>query len=178
MCARPAVLQIPSKSSVPPSLPLYKIHPLKTRSESTLLQVLIPLHFNSLRINTYKKPGEGVPRSTPKVLQLVTPIRDQCVQVTHVMPLSPLTTRHSPLSPLESHLLQTPRVNPHRITFLQKTGEGGCPAPRNTAQKSTSHQSPATEFLRAILPPVCAKESPSSSHAPAGGSQSLDHVAG
>ncbi len=36
-----------------------------------VLQVLIPLHFNSPRINTYKKPGEGAPFSTPGVLQLI-----------------------------------------------------------------------------------------------------------
>src|SRR5579859_161160 len=43
---------------------------------------------------------------------------------------------------------------------------------------SASHQSPVTEFLRAILPTVCATEGPISPHAPAGGSESLDHIAG
>jgi hypothetical protein len=69
-----AVLQISAKSAVPPRLPFHKIRPLLTHSKSILLQVLIPLHFNSPRINTYKKPGGrgGVYPSHAKVLQLVT----------------------------------------------------------------------------------------------------------
>jgi len=59
MRPRRAVPKIPPKSSVPPRLPFYKSRRLLTHSESTLLQVLIPLHFNSPRINTYKKPGRG-----------------------------------------------------------------------------------------------------------------------
>ena len=62
----PAVLQTPSKSSVPPGLLFYKSRPHLTHPESTLLQVLIPLHFNSPRINTYKKPGRGSLLSAPK----------------------------------------------------------------------------------------------------------------
>src|SRR5271170_2150569 len=72
MCARRAVPKTPPKSSVPPRLPFHKSRLLRTRSESTLLQLLIPLHFNSRRCNTYKKPGEGAPPSSHKVLQLVT----------------------------------------------------------------------------------------------------------
>ncbi len=73
MRLRRAVLQIPSKSSVPPRLPLYKSRPPLTLLESTLLQVLIPLDFISYRINTYKKPGGGCPSQDAKVSQLVTP---------------------------------------------------------------------------------------------------------
>src|ERR1700720_1786251 len=73
MASRRAVLQTPPKSSIPPRLPFYKVRPLRTRSESTLLQLLIPLHFNSPRINTYKNPGGGSLSSSPRVLQLVTP---------------------------------------------------------------------------------------------------------
>src|SRR5580658_4374409 len=72
MRPRRAVLQIPPRSSVPPRLPLYKNRILLTHSESTLLQVLIPLHLNSPRINTYKKTWRGTPSFTRKVLQLVT----------------------------------------------------------------------------------------------------------
>jgi hypothetical protein len=64
MLLRHAVLQTSSKSSVSLRLPSYKSRPLPTPSKSTLLEVLISLHFNSLRINTYKKPGQGVPTST------------------------------------------------------------------------------------------------------------------
>ena len=73
MRLRRAVLQIPSRRSVPPQLPLYKNRYPLTRPESTLPQVLIPLHFISFISNTYKKPGGGTPSSSPKVLQLVTP---------------------------------------------------------------------------------------------------------
>jgi hypothetical protein len=66
MRPRRAVLQTPPKSSVPPRLPLYNCRPLLTPSKSTLLQLLIPLHFNSSRINTYKKPGRGSLLSTRK----------------------------------------------------------------------------------------------------------------
>src|SRR5579863_1050914 len=73
MRLRRAVLQNPSKSSVPSQLLFYKSRSFRTRSESTLPQLLIPLHFNSRTINTYKKPGGGYPPPNPKVLQLVTP---------------------------------------------------------------------------------------------------------
>jgi hypothetical protein len=72
MRLRRAVPKTPAKPSVSPRLPFYKSRFLPTPSKSTLLQVLIPLHFNSRRCNAYKKPGEGAPPSAPKVLQLVT----------------------------------------------------------------------------------------------------------
>jgi hypothetical protein len=72
MRLRRAVPKIPAKSSVPPGLPLDKNRSLLSHSESTLPQLLIPLHFKSRISNTYKKPhGEG-PISTLKVLQLAT----------------------------------------------------------------------------------------------------------
>src|SRR5271156_6162994 len=73
MRARLAVLKTPPKSSVSSLLPLYKSCALLSHPESTLLQVLIPLHFNSSTINVYKKPWGGPPPRTRKVLQLVTP---------------------------------------------------------------------------------------------------------
>ena len=66
MRPRRAVLQTPPKSSVPPRLLFYKNSLLLTHSKSTLIQLLIPLHFNSPRINTYKKPGRGSLLSAPK----------------------------------------------------------------------------------------------------------------
>ena len=66
MRLRRAVLKIPPKSSVPPRSPLYKLRHLLTLSESTLPQVLIPLHFKSFISNTYKKPGGGTPLPAPK----------------------------------------------------------------------------------------------------------------
>jgi hypothetical protein len=67
-----AVPKIPAESSVPPELPINKSRSLLTRAESALPQPLIPLHFNSRISNTYKKPGEGTPQSSPKDWQLVT----------------------------------------------------------------------------------------------------------
>jgi hypothetical protein len=69
-----AILKTPPKSSVPPRLPFYKSRTLRTPSESTLPQLFIPPGFNSRISNTYKKPGEGGPPFSPKVLQLVTPL--------------------------------------------------------------------------------------------------------
>jgi hypothetical protein len=73
MRLRRAVLKSPPKPPVPPRLLLHKNrHPL-TRPESTLPQLLIPLHFNSSKCNAYKKPGGVCPLQALKVLQLVTP---------------------------------------------------------------------------------------------------------
>ena len=72
MRLRRAVPKIPPKSPFPHWLPLYKNHLSLTHAESTLPQVLIPLHFNSRRIRVYKKNGGGVPPLYPKVLELVT----------------------------------------------------------------------------------------------------------
>ncbi len=72
MRLRRAVLQIPAKSSVPPRLPFHKNHSLPTPSQSTLPQMLIPLHFNSFSSNAYKKTRGRIPAAIPKVCQLVT----------------------------------------------------------------------------------------------------------
>src|SRR5580658_3820264 len=72
MRLRSAVLQIPTKSSVPPRLPLHKNRSIPTPSQSTLLQLLIPLHFNFFSSNVYKKPGGRGPAANPKVCKLVT----------------------------------------------------------------------------------------------------------
>jgi|HubBroStandDraft_6_1064221.scaffolds.fasta_scaffold75936_2 hypothetical protein len=72
MCLRRAVLQIPPKSSVPPRLLLDNRILLLNSYKSTLLQMLISPHFNSPRVNTYKKPGRGYASRIPTVTQLVT----------------------------------------------------------------------------------------------------------
>ena len=66
MRPRRAVLQTQPKSSVPPGLLFYIDRPQLTHSKSTLIQLLIPLYFNSPRINTYKKPGRGSLLPAPK----------------------------------------------------------------------------------------------------------------
>src|ERR1700688_558834 len=73
MRLRRAVPKIPAKPSVLPALPLHNNRHLLTRPESTLPQLLIPLHFNSFISNTYRKPQGGCPLRNPKVWQLVTP---------------------------------------------------------------------------------------------------------
>jgi hypothetical protein len=73
MRPRRAVLQIPIISSVLPRLTVYKSRHLLTPSESTLLQVLIPLHFISFISNTYKKPGGGFLLPTPKFCNSLLP---------------------------------------------------------------------------------------------------------
>src|SRR5271155_2325127 len=103
-----AVPKIPAKSSVPPELPFNKSRLFLTRSESTLPQVLIPLHFNSSRINTYKKRGGGCPSSSPKVLQLVTTPTPPSFH--RRSPLVYPRAADGPLSPLESHSLHTPTI--------------------------------------------------------------------
>lgn len=78
MRPRCAVPKIPTKSSVPLKLPFYNSHLFRKRSESTLVEVLIPLHFKSPRISVYKKLGERLPPSRTKVLQLVTTHESLC----------------------------------------------------------------------------------------------------
>src|SRR5207249_5925235 len=43
----------------PRQLLLYKSRPLRSRLESTLLQVFIPENLKTFGINTFEKPGEG-----------------------------------------------------------------------------------------------------------------------
>jgi hypothetical protein len=66
MCLPCGTLKTPPKSSVPPSLPIRNRRNLSTRSESTLPQLLIPLHFKPFRCNVYKKPGRGSHLPAPK----------------------------------------------------------------------------------------------------------------
>jgi|HubBroStandDraft_6_1064221.scaffolds.fasta_scaffold67057_2 hypothetical protein len=101
MRLRRAVLQIPSKSSVPPRLPLHKSRSLPTPSQSTLPQLLIPLRFNSFSCNVYKKTRGRRPAADPRVRKLVT----------RQAPL--LRTRRNPRNPSPFmellHNLRTPR---------------------------------------------------------------------
>jgi|HubBroStandDraft_6_1064221.scaffolds.fasta_scaffold29464_5 hypothetical protein len=82
MRLRRAALKIPAKSSVPPRSPLYKLRPLPTPSESTLPQLLIPLHFKSFISNTYEKTGRGPPRPDPKFVNSSLPPRHPSARAT------------------------------------------------------------------------------------------------
>src|SRR5271168_4664944 len=135
MCARRAVPKIPPKSPGPPQLPLHNSRLPLTHSESTLLQVLIPLHFNSPRINVYKKTRGGVPPSTPKVLQLVTSSR----------PMRPRHTRHPAFATHPSSLATilfgiTFFADPHPLTPIE-----------SHSCKNTGGGVPLTSILRYLL---------------------------
>jgi hypothetical protein len=102
MRLRRAVLQTPVKSSVPRGLPLHNSRPRPTRSESTLLHLFIPLHFNFPIINTYKKRGGGCPSADLKVSQPVTtpPASNELRgNARHVFNLGLSTVNPRPLSP-------------------------------------------------------------------------------
>ena len=66
MRPRCAVPKIPTESSVPPRLPFYNSPVFLKHSESTLAEVLIPLHFNSSRISVYKNAGRESLLPAPK----------------------------------------------------------------------------------------------------------------
>ena len=78
MRLRRAVPKIPAKSSYPVALPFYKSHARRTHLGSTLLQPLIPLHFNSFISNTYKKPGGGCPLPAPMFCNSSLAARPSC----------------------------------------------------------------------------------------------------
>ena len=78
MRPRRAVLQIPPKSSFPHCLLFHKTSHLLTPSESTLLQVLVPLHFNSSRMNTYAKQGGGPLSTAQKFCNSLLPANHLC----------------------------------------------------------------------------------------------------
>lgn len=92
-----AVLQIPPGSSVQPGLPLYNSRFRLTHAKSTLTQVLIPLHFNSSRYNTYKKPGGGPPLPAPKFGNSLLPPPHQSGRTgTPTTPIPSSTCAHFP----------------------------------------------------------------------------------
>jgi len=132
-----AVLQIPSKSSVPPGLPFYKTRPLLTPPKSTLLQMLIPLYFNSPRINTYKKTGRGSLLPGPKFCNSSLPTPRHCSLAAHHSLLatvpatsfpatltdhSQLTENPSALSPLPATLTSHVKPNPCVCHSYKKHG--------------------------------------------------------
>jgi len=100
MRPRRAVLQISQESFVAPGLLFHKISYHLTPSESTLLQVLIPLHFNSSRMNTYKKPGRGSPSATPKFYNSSIRVHRRCAHTaTPANLISSFTCAHLPSPP-------------------------------------------------------------------------------
>jgi hypothetical protein len=140
MRLRRAVLQIPPKSSVPTRLPFYKTRHLPTHSESTLLQVLIPLHFNSPRINTYKKPGRESLLPAPKFCNSLPPSPRPCFLATRHSPLatvpvtsfaatltdlSQLTENPVTLSPVSANVDVASSISPLFATLTKNTRGGG-----------------------------------------------------
>ena len=158
MRLRRAVLQNPPKSSVPQRLPLYNNCPLLTRLESTLLQVLIPLHFNSPRINTYKKPGRGPLPKAPKFCNSSLPAPCLCsVLPRHIslatIPVTPfpatlayhsqLAENPATLSPLPATLTSYVKPNPCVCHSYKKHGGWGT----HLNRKSPSAPTPQLSLL-------------------------------
>jgi hypothetical protein len=144
MCLRGWTLKAPAKSSVPPGLPVYKCRPLPTPSKSTLLEVLIPLHFNSPRINTYKNPGRGPILPPPKFCNSLLPAPRLCSLATRhsqlaAVPVTPfpvtlpdhsqLTENPAALSPLPGTL--TSHVKPKSFGCHSYKKHGGWDTPLN-----------------------------------------------
>jgi len=154
---RCAVLKIPAKSSIPRGLPLNKKRSLRTHSESTLPQLLIPLHFKSRISNTYRKQGEGAPCPSPKLLQLVTPHVGPSLCLFTSLPRyviashSRFCTRRNPRNPNPFYALLhnscTPRgwgpltvVQPSLAAAFRITGHGS----RNTGHRPRPYRSRRT----------------------------------
>jgi hypothetical protein len=115
MRLRRAVPKIPARPSVPPRLPLHKNPSLPTRSESTLPQLLIPLHFNSFISNACKKPGEGSLLPTPKFYNSSLPNCHQ--RRPQPASLRPRRNRRNPIPLIHLlHNLRTPRGGGARLS--------------------------------------------------------------
>ncbi len=113
MRLRRALLKTPARSSVLSGLLLHKNSSSLTRSESTLLQVFIPRHFISPRINTYKKTPGGYLSQHHKDLQLVTP---------STSPIWPHRNAHNPNPFMHLRTLSiTPRGYPLTHTKLRSS---------------------------------------------------------
>ena len=120
MRLRRAVPKIPAKSSVPPRLPLHKNRSLRTRSESTLPQPLIPPHFKSFISNVYKKPGEGCAVPAPKFYNSSLPTNHPAGHAGSLTtPIPSSTSAHFP-SPMGCTPLATAhtRSRPYLTTSL------------------------------------------------------------
>ena len=113
-----AVPKIPTKSFAPRRLPFYNSRHFLSRSESTLVEVLIPLHFISPRISAYKKTGGGASPSGTKVWQLVTTHR---FRTRHAgCPTTPISSCTSALSAIHGMYLLTHHTLRKRSTVRPK----------------------------------------------------------
>src|SRR5271163_820938 len=160
MRLRRAVLQIPPKSSVSPGLPLYNYSIFLNHSESTLLQVLIPLHFNFPRISVYRKPGRGCLLPTPEFCNLSLPFTPSALRerrLAHALSRS-AHPYHSiePTLPLFSYScalfciaqsFNSFALN-HFRTFLQKYLDRGYTLPANQFEKIEEQSTRNREKLR------------------------------
>src|SRR5271155_5041764 len=122
-----------SSSASPTRLPLCKSAPSTTPLESTHLQVLIPHHFISFRINTYKKPGGGSPLSSPQVLQLVTPAPHYSPRAIHSSLAGPVApsnhVRYSECSSMNYGTLPSRLLNAVDSSVFSSNTPGPLPPP-------------------------------------------------
>ena len=169
MRLRRAVLKIPPKSSVPPRSPLYKLRPLPTPSESTLPQVLIPLHFKSFISNTYKKTGRGSLRQAPKFVNSSLSSHHSCAHTarpaTPIRSIAYFTTIwipggwggiHRASAPPTCHLEGTDR----RFRPCRK-GSASLLLPTDHGPRDTRHYSVLAIHSQITAPPYSRKDSDS-----------------
>jgi len=153
MRPRRAVLQTPSKSPVLPRLLFYKCWPPPTHSKSTLPQLLIPLHFNSPRINTYKEPGRGSLLAAPKIYNSsLLPCRFCSLATVPVTPFSATLTGHwqptekpATLSPAVATL--TRRVKHKSFVCHSYRKHAGWGLPFSSNLRTIKSAEPAAIFL-------------------------------
>jgi hypothetical protein len=104
---------------------------------------LIPLHFNSFRSNTYKKPGGGCPPQNLKVSQLVTPRLSPGCASSLSSPFSPFSFKPSTLDTFSlSPFLVYPE--PRRASLLPRMQARGANSLQIAENKTTLCPSVAT----------------------------------
>ena len=175
MRLRRAALKIPAESSVPPRSPLYKLRPLPTPSESTLPQVLIPLHFKSFISNTYKKTGRGSLRPAPKFVNSPLPPRHSSARAAvlvhvglHPRGATDRATAHPqvlslPLLEVSPQISEnTATLSPFAATLTGRVTPKSCVCHSYKKHRGVGdparHRSPATPPHHATPPPTCHPE--------------------
>ena len=147
MRPRRAVPQIPAKSSAPPRLPFYNSRHSLTRSESTLTQLLIPLHFIPFISNTYKKPGGGPPLPAPKFCNSLLPSLRPRSLATRQSSLVTLPATPFPVHPELRRAALSPREEPRGTGHSQLAEDAGTSNPASASVDAASSISPLSATL-------------------------------
>jgi hypothetical protein len=131
MRLRRAVPKIPAKSSVPHGLPLNKSRALLSRSESTLLQLLIPLPFNSCISKLYNKSQGEAPPPAPKFVNSSIPARPSRAHA------------ETPATPFRSYAYCITSGHPRWGVSPRRDSQSWL-SPPHSGSRATEHRSPAT----------------------------------